>query len=152
MALTQIFDIGVQAGGELVPELGAHDSFAGAGKRRDPRGEVHIGAVDVVLVDHEVRQVAAHAQFDRGAGLLTHFAHQLMHFHCRTDALTAVGKFKHQPIAQAFDQPAAIGRQQPLDGLLHEAVPTMNKSCFVLLHEPHRFDDVHHHQHLGVPR
>jgi hypothetical protein len=61
----------------------------------------------------------------------------------------AVGKFKHQTIAQTFDEATPMQRQD-LFCPCHKLLPALHKIILVLLHEPHRLNDVHHHQYLGL--
>ena len=152
VAGAEVFDFRVQVGGQPVAQFGGDHEFARPGEAGDAGGEVDVGAVDVVAVDHEFRQVGADPQVQLavGAAAPVGLRGQLLQAESRADATQCVIELQHQAVTEALEQAAAVERKKLSFGLIDQRLPARHKFIFVLLHQADRLHHVHHHQDLRL--
>ena len=148
VARAQVFDVGVQHRNELVANVRRHHDFARTGQRGKPCREVDATPVDIVLVRDKLADVRAHAKQHlpvrrhAGVGLCA----SVLDREGGPDRRLHAGKFQHQPVAHALDQPPGMGGQHiPLHGG-YDLPPSLHCIALVGLHEPdgfHQIDEQH---------
>lgn len=133
-----------EPGDELLMRRCARNRLAGAGQGRQPGGQVYAGPVDVDAV------APCHGGVDAGAKqemLILGDAQVLgsdgsVHFGGGIDGVGHRREARHQPVAKALDEDAAMPRQYFGCREADEIRPAANGAGFVLPHEPHRFHQI----------
>ena len=150
VALTQVFQIGVQPSGQQIVHFGRHGGLARPGQAGDAGRQVDARAVDVDGVDVDLRRVQAGAQVElligrQAAVTVVEVMVQLVRGLHRLGRRIELGQ---QAVAQALDV-AAMARGQHLGTrMLHEGVPALHDGGLVGRHQAHGFHQVHHQHHL----
>ena len=100
MAFAKIFNVCIEQGCKLVAQIGCHHCLTRAGQRTDARGQVDIGAVNVIFIGYKSGQMAAYAEMHLlfGAEALVGLLAEMVEREGRFHAALRVSKFKHQAI------------------------------------------------------
>ena len=116
--------------------------------RREQRGEPHrqidVLAVNIVVIGDKRCNVGTCAQVQlllRRHALVGLVGKQVSS-KCGFHAVLRAGKFDHQTVAQAFDQPPTVKGKELLLHMRHQFLPPPYEPICVLLHEPDGFHDV----------
>ena len=144
VTVAQVFNVGVQSLGEFVAQFGRGHQLTGSGQRGEPHRQVDVLAVNIVVIGDKRCNVGTCAQVQlllRGYTLVGLVGKQVRG-KCGFHAVLRAGKFDHQTVAQAFDQPPTVKGKELLLHMRHQFLPPPYEPICVLLHEPDGFHDV----------
>jgi hypothetical protein len=101
------------------------------------RRDIDAVAEDIVLIDDDVADVNADAEFD--SGILRYAAvlcgHVALDFHCATRGVYDAGEFHQQTVAGRFDDPSAMLRDLRVNQRFSENFELGQGAFFVSAHE-----------------
>ncbi|MCY1231172.1 hypothetical protein D9M72_436100 [compost metagenome] len=136
--LAKVFDRQFEAVGHLCRHRGGHADAADIGQLLDARGDVDAVAEDVVVLEDDVAEIDADAEFD--PPVLRHVAvaplHALLDLDRAFDRIGHALELDQHSVAGGLDQPALVLGDRRIDELDAVGSEPRKRARFVGFHQP----------------
>ena len=144
IALTEVLDVGIERGRQLVAHVGRDDDLVGTGQRHQTRRKVDPVAIHIVLVGNQRADIDADPQMQatRLLGIPIRLSDRVLHRECDGDRGGDPRELQHQSVAETLDQSPVLAGQQPVHDMVDERPPALHRTGLIFLHQTHGLDDV----------